>query len=174
MEDVHLVNLLCKLMEENITGVLRLQHGKTYVAQVCEFLGFNNPSRESEIRGEIKVVFSCDPNDSHLLVNLTLDKILRLQNEGPSTEEVLTILKTEQKEHDDALQDNEYWLAMILGSYRSRSYSGDVGASFEDDNEGRARARDNFTPAKAQSTLQRIIPFPCTKQYILAIQMPES
>ncbi|BBH08320.1 hypothetical protein Prudu_020473, partial [Prunus dulcis] len=64
-------------------------------------------------------------------VDLTLDEISRLQEEGPSDEDVSTILEIEQRAHENGLQENYYWLDRILHSYQSRVYSGDVGTCFE-------------------------------------------
>lgn len=38
--------------------------------------------------------------------------------------------------------------------------------------EGRSSVRELLTPSTAQSALQRILPFPCKKQYTVVILMP--
>ncbi|KAL0374453.1 UNVERIFIED_CONTAM: Zinc protease PQQL-like [Sesamum radiatum] len=174
MEDVHLTGLISKLLETKILQVLRFKHGQIYSAGVSVFLGGNRPSRVGNIRGDISVNFSCDPEISSTLVNLALDEILRLQEEGPSDDDVSTILEIEQRAHENGLQENYYWLERILRSYQSRIYSDDVGASFQIQDEGRTRVRSTLTPLTAQSALQRIIPFPCKKQYTVVILMPQS
>ncbi|KAI3443676.1 hypothetical protein Pfo_000341 [Paulownia fortunei] len=181
MEDVHLTGLMSKLLETKILQVLRFKHGQRnnvilqiYSAGVSVFLGGNKPSRVGNIRGDISVNFSCDPEISSTLVNLALDEILHLQEEGPSDDDVSTILEIEQRAHENGLQENYYWLERILRSYQSRNYSGDVGASFKIQEEGRSRVRNTLTPLTTQSALQRIIPFPCKKQYTLVILMPQS
>lgn len=60
-----------------------------------------------------------------------MDEILHLQEEGPSDQDVSTILEIEQRAHENGLQENYYWLDRILRSYQSRVYSGDLGASYE-------------------------------------------
>ncbi|KAL0338988.1 UNVERIFIED_CONTAM: Zinc protease PQQL-like [Sesamum angustifolium] len=160
MEDVHLTGLISKLLETKILQVLRFKHGQTL--------------KLGNIRGDISVNFSCDPEISSTLVNLALDEILRLQEEGPSDDDVSTILEIEQRAHENGLQENYYWLERILRSYQSRIYSDDVGASFQIQDEGRTRVRSTLTPLTAQSALQRIIPFPCKKQYTVVILMPQS
>ncbi|XP_051150426.1 zinc protease PQQL-like isoform X2 [Andrographis paniculata] len=174
MEDVHLTGLMSKLLETKILQVLRFKHGQIYSAGVSVFLGGNKPSRVGNIRGDISVNFSCDPEISSTLVNLALDEILRLQEEGPSDDDVSTILEIEQRAHENGLQENYYWLERILRSYQSRIYSGDVGATFKIQDEGRNGVRNTLTPATAQLALQRIIPFPCKKQYTVVILMPQS
>ncbi|KAL2251128.1 UNVERIFIED_CONTAM: Zinc protease PQQL-like protein [Sesamum indicum] len=174
MEDVHLTGLISKLLETKILQVLRFKHGQIYSAGVSVFLGGNRPSRVGNIRGDISVNFSCDPEISSTLVNLALDEILRLQEEGPSDDDVSTILEIEQRAHENGLQENYYWLERILRSYQSRIYSDDVGASFQIQDEGRSRVRSTLTPLTAQSALQRIIPFPCKNQYTVVILMPQS
>ncbi|KAI7988868.1 Zinc protease PQQL-like [Camellia lanceoleosa] len=103
-----------------------------YSAGISVFLGGNKPSRVDNVRGDISVNFSCDPDISTTLVDLALEEILCLQEEGPTDEDVLTILEIEQRAHENGLQENYYWLDRILRSYQSRIYFGDVGTSFED------------------------------------------
>ncbi|KAL8489686.1 hypothetical protein ACS0TY_025545 [Phlomoides rotata] len=174
MEDIHLTGLMSKLLETKILQVLRFKHGQIYSAGVSVFLGGNKPSRDGNIRGDISVNFSCDPEISSTLVSLALDEIQRLQEEGPSDDDVLAILEIEQRAHENGLQENYYWLDRILRSYQSRIYSDDVGASFKIQDEGRTRVRSTLTPITAQTAVQRIIPFPCKKQYTVVILMPQS
>ncbi|KAF5184288.1 Zinc protease pqql-like [Thalictrum thalictroides] len=173
IEEVHFVGFLCKLLETKIMQVLRFKHGEIYSVGVSVFLGGNKPSRSGDARGDISVYFSCDPEISWKLVDIVLDEMLRLQEEGPSEQDVLTILEIEQRAHENGLQENYYWLDRILRSYQSRLYFGNVSASFEVQDEGRKRVRDSLKPSVAQSALQRILPVPCRKQYTVVILMPQ-
>ncbi|POO00604.1 Coenzyme PQQ biosynthesis protein [Trema orientale] len=173
VEEIHFVGFLSKLLETKITQVLRFKHGQIYAAGVSVFLGGNRPSRTGDVRGDISINFSCDPEISSKLVDLTLDEILRLQEEGPSDEDVSTILEIDQRAHENGLQENYYWLDRILRSYQSRVYSGDLGTSFEIQDEGRSKVRKALTPSIAQLALQRILPFPCKKQYTAVILVPQ-
>ncbi|KAI7988866.1 Zinc protease PQQL-like [Camellia lanceoleosa] len=133
-----------------------------YSAGISVFLGGNKPSRVDNVRGDISVNFSCDPDISTTLVDLALEEILCLQEEGPTDEDVLTILEIEQRAHENGLQENYYWLDRILRSYQSRIYFGDVGTSFEIfhyyliifaahvQEEGRSKVRKTLTPLTAQ------------------------
>ncbi|KAL5174465.1 Zinc protease PQQL-like [Glycine soja] len=100
--------------------------------------------------------------------------MLRLQEEGPSEQDVSTILEIEQRAHENGLQENYYWLDRILHSYQSRVYSGDVGTSFEIQDEGRSKVRSSLTPSTAQFALKRILPFPCKNKYTVVILMPKA
>ncbi|RVW38235.1 Zinc protease PQQL-like [Vitis vinifera] len=145
-----------------------------YSAGVSVFLGGNKPSRTGDIRGDISINFSCDPDISSTLVDIALDEILRVQEEGCSDEDVSTVLEIEQRAHENGLQENYYWLDRILRSYQSRVYFGDVGTSFEVQDEGRSKVRELLTPSTAQLALKRILPFPCKKQYTVVILMPQT
>ncbi|XP_077210657.1 insulinase (Peptidase family M16) protein [Tasmannia lanceolata] len=173
MEEIHFVGFLNKLLETRIMQVLRFKHGKIYSVGVSVFLGGNRPSRTGDVRGDISVNFSCDPDISWKLVELALDEILHIQEEGPSDQDVAAILEIEQRAHENGLQENYYWLERILRSYQSRVYFGDVSASFEIQDEGRAKVRESLRPSTAQLALQRILPFPCSKQYTVVILMPQ-
>lgn len=172
VEEIHCVGFLSKLLETKIMQVLRFKHGQIYSAGVSVFLGGNKPSRTGDVRGDISINFSCDPEISSKLVDIALDEILRLQEEGPSNDDISAILEIEQRAHENGLQENYYWLERILRSYQSRVYSGDMGASFMMQDEGRARLRESLTPSAAQSALRRILPYPCKKQYTAVILMP--
>ncbi|KAK9266627.1 hypothetical protein L1049_003579 [Liquidambar formosana] len=173
IEEIHFVGFVSKLLETRILQVLRFKHGQIYSAGVSVFLGGNKPSRTGDVRGDISINFSCDPDISSTLVDLALNEILLLQEEGPSDQDVSAILEIEQRAHENGLQENYYWLDRILRSYQSRIYSGDVGSSFEIQDEGRSKVRNALTPVTAQSALQRILPFPCKKQYTVVILMPQ-
>ncbi|KAL4194482.1 hypothetical protein AMTRI_Chr05g68900 [Amborella trichopoda] len=174
MEEIHFVGFVSKLLETKIMQVLRFKHGQIYSVSVSVFLGGNKPSRTGNVRGDIAVNFSCDPDSSWKLVDISLDEILCLQEKGPSQEDVSTILEIEQRAHENGLQENHYWLDRILRSYQSRVYSCDLGASFEAQDEGRSKVRECLNPSTAQLASQRILPFPCTSQYSVVVLMPQS
>ncbi|KAK7852912.1 zinc protease pqql-like [Quercus suber] len=173
VEEIHFVGFLSKLLETKLMQVLRFKHGQIYSASVSVFLGGNKPSRTGNVRGDISINFSCDPAISTKLADLALDEILLLQEEGPTDEDVSTILEIEQRAHENGLQENYFWLDRILRSYQSRIYSGDVGTSFEIIDDGRSKVRISLTPETAKLALQRILPYPCKKQYTAVILMPQ-
>ncbi|GMH03369.1 hypothetical protein Nepgr_005208 [Nepenthes gracilis] len=173
IEEIHFVGFLSKLLETKMMQVLRFKHGQIYSAGVNVFLGGNKPSRTGDVRGDISINFSCDPYISSTLVDLALDEISILQEEGPSDQDVSTILEIEQRAHENGLQENCYWLDRILRSYQSRMYCGDLGSSFEIQDEGRLKVRQSLTPTTAQSALQRILPSPCKKKYTVVILRPQ-
>ncbi|OEL21818.1 Zinc protease PQQL-like [Dichanthelium oligosanthes] len=172
-EDIHYVGFLSKLLETKIMQVLRFKYGQIYSVNVAVFLGGNKPSRTGDVRGDISVNFSCDPDISSKLVDFVLEEISYLQAEGPSEEDVLTILEIEQRAHENGLQENYFWLDRILRSYQSRLFSGDIGSTFAFQEEGRMKVREALTPQTMQSALQRVIPFPCRNQYTVVILMPK-
>ncbi|KAL2930027.1 Zinc protease PQQL-like [Bienertia sinuspersici] len=174
IEEIHFVGFLSKLLETKMMQVLRFKHGQIYSAAVSVFLGGNKPSRTGDVRGDISINFSCDPSMSSTLVDLALDEILCLQNEGPLDEDISAILEIEQRAHENGLQENYYWLDKILRSYQSRVYSGDIGSSFQIHEESRLKVRESLTPSASKSALQRILPFPCRKKYTAVILMPQA
>ncbi|KAL8102510.1 zinc protease PQQL-like isoform X2 [Apium graveolens] len=174
VEETHFVGFLSKLLETKLLQTLRFKHGQIYSTGVSVFLGGNKPSIHGNVRGDISVNFSCKPEISSTLVDLALDEILRLQEEGPSDEDILAILEIEQRTHENGQQENYHWLDKILSSYQSRIYSGDVGSSYEVLYKCRSTVREKLTPSTAQLALQRMLPFPCKKQYTVVILMPQA
>ncbi|XVF34974.1 hypothetical protein REPUB_Repub18cG0104500 [Reevesia pubescens] len=171
VEEIQYVRFLSKLLENKLLELLRFKHGQIYGASVYDFLDGNLPCITTDVRGDISINFSCDPQISSKLVDLALDEILRLQEEGPSDQDVSTILEIEQRAHENGLQENDYWLDMILGSYQSRIYSGDVGTSFKILDEGRSKVRESLTPLTMQLALQRTVPI--KNQHTVVILRPQ-
>lgn len=173
MEEIHFVGFLSKLLETRIMQVLRFKHGQIYSVNVSVFLGGNKPSRTGNVRGDITVNFSCDPDSSWRLVGLSLDEMLYLQEQGPSDGDVSTILEIEQRAYENGLQENGYWLDRILRGYQSRFYAGDLNVSLKAQDEWRNKVRSSLTKLTMQAALQRILPSPCTKQYTVIVLMPK-
>ncbi|KAJ4708591.1 zinc protease PQQL-like [Melia azedarach] len=174
VEEINYVGFLSKFLETKMMQVLRFKHGQIYSAGVSVFLGGNKHSRTCDVRGDISINFSCDPEISSKLVDLALDEILHLQREGPSEQDVSTILELEQRAHENGLQENYHWLDRILCSYQSRVYSGNIGTSFQIQDEARSKVRKSLQPLTLQLALQRILPYPCKKQYTVVILMPQA
>ncbi|KAI3964169.1 hypothetical protein MKX01_011498 [Papaver californicum] len=103
MRETHFAGFLSKYLETKITQVLRFKH-KQWV-----FLYFLVVTNRQEL-GMCVVIsvytFPDDPDISLKLVDLVLDEISRLQEEGPSDQDVLTIFETEQRAHENGLQDS--------------------------------------------------------------------
>uniref|UniRef100_A0A0D6R038 Peptidase M16 N-terminal domain-containing protein n=1 Tax=Araucaria cunninghamii TaxID=56994 RepID=A0A0D6R038_ARACU len=173
MEEIHFVGFISKLLETKIMQVLRFKHGQIYSVSVSAFLGGNKPSRTGNVRGDIAVNFSCDPDSSWRLVDISLDEILHLQEETPADEDVSTVLEIEQRAHENGLQENGYWLDRILRGYQSRFYAGDLSASLKAQDEWRNTVRSSLTQETTQAALQRILPSPCTRQYTVVVLMPK-
>ncbi|XP_057813480.1 zinc protease PQQL-like isoform X2 [Cryptomeria japonica] len=173
MEEIHFVGFTTKLLETKIMQALRFKHGQVYSVSVSSFLGGNKPSRMGNVRGDIAVNFSCDPDSSVKLVDISLDVISHLQEEGPSDEDVLTVLEIEQRVHENGLQENGYWLDRMLRGYQSRFYEGDLSTCLKAQDEWRNTVRSSLTRSTTQQALQRILPSPCTKQYTVVVLMPK-
>lgn len=174
MEEVHFVGFLSKLLETKMLQILRFKHGQIYSVGVSVFLGGNKPSRSGDIRGDMSLSFSCHPDISWRLVDIALDEISHLQELGPSDQDVSTVLEVEQRAHENGLQENYYWLDRILRSYQSRAYLGDVGATFQAQDEARTIVRSSLTPEATKLALKRTMPCPCKRQYTAVVLVPQT
>ncbi|KAH1105483.1 hypothetical protein J1N35_009251 [Gossypium stocksii] len=171
-EEIHYTGFLAKLLETKLLQLLRFKHGQIYSASVSEFIHGDLPCLTGDIGGDIQIDFSCDPKISLKLVDMALNEILRLQEEGPSDQDVETILEIEQRAHENGLQENYYWLNLIIGSYQSRIYSGDIGTSFKILDETRSKVRKLLTPITMQLALRRIMPR--NNPHTVVILMPQT
>ncbi|KAJ7536029.1 hypothetical protein O6H91_12G054400 [Diphasiastrum complanatum] len=173
MEEVHFTGFICKLLETKTMQILRFKHGQVYSVSVSAFLGGSRPSRTGNVRGDVAISFSCDPQSSWKLVDLALQEVRRLQEEGPSQEDISTVLELEQRTHENGQQENGYWLDRLLRAYQSRVYSGDLKASFEAQEEWRNSVRSILTEYTMREALCRILPVPCERQHTAVILIPK-
>lgn len=173
-EEVYFIELLSQLLETKLTEVLRFQHGQIYSVSVSSDFDYSKPSRTEDLCGDIDIIFSCKPEASTALVDIALNEISRLQQHGPSEEDVSSVLEIEQRNYENGLEQNYEWLFKILMSYRSRFYSGDVDTIFKDLNKARKRVRQSLNPLTAKWALQRILPNPCKDCYVAVTLIPET
>ncbi|KAL8153827.1 hypothetical protein V2J09_011594 [Rumex salicifolius] len=182
-EEVYFIALLSQLLTTKMTEVLRFQHGQIYSVSVSSDFDYNKPSRTEDLCGDINISFSCNPEASDNLVEIALNEIMRLQEQGPSEEDVSSVLEIEQRAYEMdcslepnilSLQENYQWLFRVLMSYLSRFYSGDVGSVFKALNKSRIRVRQSLNPLTAKWALQRILPNPCKDCFAAVTLVPET
>ena len=109
-EDSMWLQLSCNLLEQRLLRRLRFDSGGIYSCSVSAFFGCEAPSRRGAARGDLAVSFSCDPSSSDRLSQMAVNEIELLQCEGPERDEAATVLTVEQRQHENELQENEYWL----------------------------------------------------------------
>ncbi|KMT03255.1 hypothetical protein BVRB_8g197980 [Beta vulgaris subsp. vulgaris] len=174
MEELWFTKFLSQLLQTKLTQALRFKHGEIYTVSVDSNFGYSKPSKTADLEGEITIDFSCDPNVAATLVDVSLDETLRLQEHGPSEEDVSAVLEIEQRDYENELQENTHWLFQILQSYRSRLYSGNLGSTFQELEKARSRARQTLSPLTVKWALQKILPYPCKQHYISVTLIPET
>eukprot|EP00850_Spirogloea_muscicola_P005254 SM000023S07710 [mRNA] locus=s23:983129:990756:- [translate_table: standard] len=174
MEDLYWTGFLSKLLETKIMQVLRFKHGQVYSVAVSAFLGGSRPSREGSVRGDIAVSFSCDPQSAWKLVDLALEEIERLQEAGPTQEDVKTVLELEQRAYEVGQQENSFWLEKMLRAYQSRQYKGDLDASFQGQENKRSKVIGEAAERTMREALVRLLPKPARSQHTAVALMPLS
>eukprot|EP00897_Mesotaenium_endlicherianum_P008456 jgi/Mesen1/7639/ME000004S07907 len=161
------------LLETKVMQVLRFKHGQVYAVSVSPFLGGARPSREGHVRGDVAIGFSCDPESSWKLVDLSLEELQRLQEVGPTEEDVATVLELDQRAYETGLQENGFWLEKVLRAYQSRAYGGDLDASFQIQEDTREAVISAMTAGNMQEALRRVLPVPANSQYTAVSLMPQ-
>lgn len=69
----HLVlNLCVRVLESRLLKLLRFRFGEIYTVTASSFFGMEAPSREGNLRGDVAVRFSCDPQAAPRLVRRLL------------------------------------------------------------------------------------------------------
>jgi hypothetical protein len=109
-QDVYWLDLLCKIIERQLTSRLRFEGGHIYNVAVSPSFSIEVPNRPVAVRGGVSVSFSCSPGSAKALAEKVLSEMEALQEQGPSEEDIATALQIELRAHEVELQENSWWL----------------------------------------------------------------
>ncbi|KAK9820030.1 hypothetical protein WJX72_005269 [[Myrmecia] bisecta] len=175
LEEATWLSFACQLLETKLMQVLRFRYGEVYTVQIAPFFGAEAPSRTGSVRGDVGISFSCDPATAHRLIEMALDELERLQAEGPTEDEVKTIITLEQRSFETQVHENSYWHEMMCSSYQSRTFQReqDLDAVYTKRITARKQVIAAMTPATMQAALCRLFPNPCRTLYTAITLLPQ-
>ncbi|KAK9855149.1 hypothetical protein WJX84_012364 [Apatococcus fuscideae] len=174
LQEMHWLAFTCQLLETKLLQLMRFKFGEVYTVSISPFFGAEAPSRKGSVRGDVSVGFSCDPHNAEHLIELALSELERLQAEGPTDEEIKTILTLEARQHETAIQENAFWHDMAVTSYQSRLFhKGEaVDKVFNLRQEAREDVRGAVNPKAMQAAFCRLFPHPCRDRYTAITLLP--
>ena len=103
---------MADVLDIRLTEVLREELGGVY--------GSSSSARASKKPYEsvtVNVSFPCGPENVDQLVAAALGEIEKLQNEGPSAENLAKVKEQIQRSHEERLEQNDYWLNFMSSYY---------------------------------------------------------
>lgn len=175
--DYYSLILVERVLETRLVDLLRFKFGETYSVSASLYFGATCPSECRTIRGDLQFTFSCTPDLSEVMTTMCLDAMDRFQRDGPTVDELKTVIEILERTREVELGENAYWLQYICDGLRSRKYArdADLDGYFQRTEEGRAKA---FAAALADPKLlvdisQRLIPYPCRSRYTAISSVPE-
>lgn len=177
VEDYFRLVLLERVLETRLVQRLRFRFGETYTVSASLYFGATAPSERTLIRGDVQFSFSCTPELAAQMTDMALDEAESLQREGPSREELCTVVEILERAREVEVHENAYWLSFIADSLKSRKYveTGDVDAHFR----GVEAAREKIfkealaAPATLCRAAQTLLPAPCRARYTAISSVPE-
>jgi predicted Zn-dependent peptidase len=171
--EVHWVALATRLLESRLLNLLRFKYGEVYSVSVSAFFGAEGPGNKQSLRGDVAIYFTCDPEAAQRLRGLALDELSRLQEEGPSAEDVATAVELETRAYEVAKQENSHWAECISNAYQSRFFDDDVDAAYNTSVRCRSEVMATATPEAMRAVLRRVFPYPCRSRYTALTLLPQ-
>ncbi|BDA41495.1 probable zinc protease PqqL [Coccomyxa sp. Obi] len=168
--------LVCKLLETKLMQKLRFEFGEVYTVSVAPSFSAEAPcSAKNYTDGDVAIAFSCDPDNAHRLIEMALSEMERLQEEGPSAEDVTTVLTLDQRSWETEQQENSFWHTNLVSSYKSRTYNltKDLDVAYTRRIEAREAVRAEADAASVQAALCRVFPMPCRSRYVALSLLPQ-
>jgi zinc protease len=107
------IRILTSVLDTRLREVIREEMSGTYGVGVGRtYEPFPEP------RYSISVTFGADPDRVEELVEAVFSEIRRLQDEGPSPQEVHSATEQERRSRETNLQENSWWAAQLSFSYQ--------------------------------------------------------
>ncbi len=66
----------------------------------------------------VTINFTCDPADVDTLIDACHEEVARLQEEGPSEQNLSKVKETQKNSIDEGLQENDYWMNQLVFAYQ--------------------------------------------------------
>eukprot|EP00899_Mesostigma_viride_P018829 jgi/Mesvir1/26948/Mv20668-RA.1 len=171
VEEAYRARTMTRVVETKLMQMLRFKYGEVYSVSVTQFYGGAAPTKD--VRGDLAVNFSCDPASAPKLIDLTLEELSRLQEEGPTKEDVETAVELEKRAYEMGMQENSFWVDRIIDGYISRTFKGDIGESCAVREATRLKVLSEMSPETIRATLRRVLPYPCTEHYTAITLLPK-
>jgi len=151
------IRSLASVLETRLRERLREDLGGTYSVGV-------NASYEDEPeqRYSFTIDFGSDPDRAQELEAAVFDEIHRLKNEGPTADEVATVIEQERRGLETSMEQNPWWTAQL--SYVSQS--GDDPHYLID-----MSRMDAVTPESIQQDAQRYLD---EDRYVVVVLLPQA
>ncbi|GLC40306.1 hypothetical protein PLESTM_001046900 [Pleodorina starrii] len=174
-EELMWLSLACRALETRLMQRMRFVGGDVYTVSVSSFFGCVAPSLEGDPRGDVAIMFSCDPANKDRLVAMALEEVALMQSGGMSAEEVETLINLEWLQYEESQAENSFWHDLIVAGYQSKSYQllgGDLGAVYAKNMEAREKVLGCCTPDTLREAFCRLFPSPPTSRYTAISMIP--
>ncbi|PNW71276.1 hypothetical protein CHLRE_16g647500v5 [Chlamydomonas reinhardtii] len=174
-EELVWLSLVCRALETRLLQKMRFVAGDVYTVAVSPFFGCVAPSLDGDPRGDIAVMFSCDPANKQRLVGLVLEEVSALQQADLADQEVATLVNLDKLTFENSQAENSYWHDLVVTGYQSKSYQllgGDLSAVYDKNMEAREKVLGSCTPATLRAAMCRLFPRPPTCRYTAIAMLP--
>ena len=170
----HELGLVCKLVEARLLKRLRFADSNVYsVAVGIDFSTHCSPNPGQPARGTMQVSFSSDPHRAALTADSVLAELFLLRTEGPTQEDVSSTCEIARREHEEALQTNQYWLERLRQCAFAQRVDGSKAEKFELWEAERQQVLREMSPAGVTQVLQALLSHSNTNYSIVTL-LPSS
>ena len=165
------------VIERRLLARLRFERGEIYSCSCSASFGYSdpNPSNGEPYRGDLSVVFSCDPRSGETLSKVALDEIEKLQKEGPSLEDVNTAKEVEIRSLEEHRQENIFWRDYVDAMYASQLLpvlDMNIDKVYENTEAIRSNVLETLSPEIMRAHLQETVAIKRRVKVVLLPQRP--
>jgi len=118
-KEAYKISSLAEILDIKLTETLREKESGVYGVSA---FGYTDQIPAADYY--LGVEFPCAPENAEKLINATFEEIKKLQENGPTEEDLNKIKETQKLEMKENLKRNEFWLSTLRNSYLyERDYS---------------------------------------------------
>ena len=163
------------IIERRLLARLRFERGEIYSCAANTSFAYQDPNAANgeSYRGDIMVVFACDPKSGEKLSKVALEEIEQLISEGPTEEDCQTAKEVELRSIQEHKEENSFWVSYVDAMYASQLLpvlNGDIDKMYENTEQIRDDVLETLSPRIVREHLAKTL---AVKRRVNVVLLPQ-
>jgi predicted Zn-dependent peptidase len=165
------------IIERRLLARLRFERGEIYSCAANTSFAYQDPNAANgeSYRGDIMVVFACDPKSGEKLSKVALEEIEQLISEGPTEEDCQTAKEVELRSIQEHKEENSFWVSYVDAMFTSQLLpvlNGDIDKMYVNTEQIRGDVLETLSPTIIREHLAKTLAVERRVNVVLIPQRP--
>ena len=165
------------IIERRLLARLRFERGEIYSCAANTSFAYQDPNAANgeSYRGDIMVVFACDPKSGEKLSKVALEEIEQIISEGPTEEDCQTAKEVELRSIQEHKEENSFWVSYVDAMFTSQLLpvlNGDIDKMYVNTEQIRGDVLETLSPTVIREHLAKTLAVERRVNVVLIPQRP--